>query len=226
MFNIDAFSQKVGFINSTMIREKLPEAQQAEQRIQSMTDEWKREISALTLKIESLEFEIKKNRLIWTDSEKAEKEKELQTTKKTRDDLAKSTFEPNGKYDNAVKTVVAPVEEKIFAAVQQVASDQGFDIVLDQAVQPMAYGNYKYDLTLKVLKLLGVDTDELEKELQDKIDKDPRNQKTESKNPRKKTGRGAVETEPTKKDQNQPFENPEQKKPEEEAPKPREIKRR
>ncbi len=222
----DSYSQKVGFINSKMIREKFPEAQQAEQRIQSMTDEWKRELAAMTSRIESLEFEIKKNRLVWTDQEKAEKEKELVTAKKAREDFAKSTFEPNGKYDNAVNTVTTPVEEKIYAAVQQVASDQGFDIVLDQAVQPMAYGNYKFDLTLKVLKLLGVDTDEFDKELQEKIDKDPRNKKVESKTPRKRTGK-TTDSEPLR-----DFEQPDVKP--EDANKPidpqkvkeREIKRR
>ncbi len=71
--------------------------------------------------------------------------------------------------------------------MQQVAADKGFDIILDQSIQPLPYVNYKYDLTINVLKVLGVDVSDLEKELQDKIEKDPRNAETESKVPRRRS---------------------------------------
>ncbi len=197
---ISAFSQKVGFINSNTIREKYPDAQQAKQRVQSMVDEWKRELDAMQQKVDNLEFDIKKNRLIWTEAEKQSKDSELGTLKKTREDYAKSIFEMNGKHDQAVKTIFTPVEEKIYAAVQQVASDQGFDILVDQSVQPLPYVNYKYDMTVKVLKNLGVNVDELEKDLQDRIEKDPRNQTKETKQPRRR-GRTSSQT-----DDNRTFE--------------------
>lgn len=181
------YSQRVAFINSQTIREKLPEGQQAEQRVQSMYDEWKRELDGMQMKIENLEFDIKKNRLVWTESETNAKENELINLKKQREENARQIFEPNGKYEQAVKAISTPVEEKIYAAVQQVASDKGFDIIIDQSIQPLPYVNYKFDLTLQVLKVLGVNVAELEKELQDKIDKDPRNVQTESKTPRRRS---------------------------------------
>ena len=185
------YAQRVAFMNSQTIREKLPEAQQAQQRVQSMNEEWKRELDAQQMKIENLEFEIKKNRLVWTESERIAKENELLTLKKQREENARQIYEPNGKYDNAVKTIYTGVEEKIYAAVQQVAADKGFDIILDQSIQPLPYVNYKYDLTVHILKVLGVEVTELEKELKDKIDKDPRNVETESKVPRKRSRTGS-----------------------------------
>jgi outer membrane protein len=201
------YAQRVGFINSKTIREKFPEAQQAQQRVQSMTDEWKRELDAMQLRIDNLEFEIKKNRLVWTETERIAKENELLTQKKQREENARQIFEPNGKYDVAVKTVFTAVEEKIFAAVQQVASDKGFDVILDQSIQPLPYVNYKYDLTVPVLKILGVEVEDLEKELQDKIDKDPRNVEKESKTPRKRS-RDRNASEPQGTDERK-FEQPE-----------------
>ncbi|MCX6147465.1 MAG: hypothetical protein NTW25_09490, partial [Candidatus Kapabacteria bacterium] len=65
-----SFTQKVAFISSETIRTKFPEAQQAEQRIQSIVDGWKRDNDATQKKIDAIEFEIKKNRLIWTDQER------------------------------------------------------------------------------------------------------------------------------------------------------------
>jgi len=179
------FSQRVAFINSAMIRNKFPEAQQAEQRISSFVDEWKREISIMQKNIDNLEFEINKNRLIWTEEEKANKEKELRELREQNDGYAKAKFAPNGEYDLIVRQIMLPVDQKIAAAVQKVANQKNFDIVFDQSVQPLAYVNFKYDLTLDVLKELGVDITEMEKELQEKIQKDPANQKKETIQPRR-----------------------------------------
>ncbi|MCO5251576.1 MAG: OmpH family outer membrane protein [Candidatus Kapabacteria bacterium] len=184
-----ALAQRVAFINSNTIREKFPEGQQAQQRVQSMIDEWKRELDAMQQKIDNLDFEIKKNRLIWTEDERRTKESELASHKRVREDYAKTVFEQNGKHDQATKTIYTPVEEKIYAAVQKVAADQGFDIILDQSIQPLPYVNYKFDLTVNVLRELGVDVGELEKDLQDRIEKDPRNEQKISRTPRQR-GRG------------------------------------
>lgn len=205
--SVNLFSQRVGFINSNMIRSKFPESQQAEQRIRSFVDEWKREINIMQKNIENLEFEINKNRLIWTEEEKLTKEKELRELKEQNDAFAKAKFAPNGEYDMIVRQIMLPVDQKIAAAVQKIANQKNFDIVFDQSVQPLAYVNFKYDLTLDVLKELGVDVTELEKELQEKIQKDPANQKKESVQPRRVSR--------TKKSQSeqQEMERPDEEKP-------------
>lgn len=182
-------AQRVGFISSDMIRSKFPEAQMAEQRIQSMVEDWKRELEIMQENIDNLEFEIKKNRLIWTDKELNEKEKELQTRRQERESFAKRRFGPDGEYDKLVEQIMKPIEEKIYAAVHQVAVDEGFDLLLDQSIQPIPYANYKYDMTLKVLKKLGVDVKELEAQLEEKVQEDPRNEMKKSKKPRRR-GRG------------------------------------
>lgn len=209
------FSQRVAFINSNMIRSKFTESQQAEQRIRSFVDEWKRELSIMQKNIDNLEFEISKNRLIWTEEEKGNKEKELRELREQNDGYAKAKFSPNGEYDMIVRQIMLPVDQKIAAAVQKVANQKNFDIVFDQSVQPLAYVNFKYDLTLDVLKELGVDVGEMEKELQEKIQKDPANQKKETVKPRRvsrtKKTQKEQEMERPEDDQQIEFSKPEKK---------------
>jgi len=180
-----ASAQKIAFFSSAMIRQYYPDAQQAEQRVQSLVDEWKRELDVRQQEIDALEFEIKKNRLIWTNKEKLDKEQDLQEMKKTREAFAQDKFAPSGQYDKVSKDLMGVVEMKIYAAVQEVAADNNFDMILDQTQVPMPYVNYKYDMTNNILRKLGVDTKALEKELQDKIAKDPRNQQKKAQNPRR-----------------------------------------
>ena len=58
VYNVKA--QRVGFVSSKMIREKLPDVKIAEQRVQTMVEEWNRELSSKDEKIEAMEFESKK----------------------------------------------------------------------------------------------------------------------------------------------------------------------
>lgn len=189
------YSQRVGFVSSDQIRELLPDAKQADQRVQTIVDEWKRELKEIDLQIEAKSFEIQKNRLVWTDVEKNQTNLELEDLKSQRMDYAKVKYAVGGEYDQIVKAIMKPVEDKIFAAIQKVAANEGYDIVWDKSSQPMPYVNFKYDLTLKVLKELGVDTEQLEKDLDDKIKKDPRNnQEAKSQDtPTKKTRKRRTE---------------------------------
>ncbi len=168
-------AQKVGYIASDAIRSRWPEMQQAEQRIQSMVDDWKREATEQQKAIDQLDAEIKKNRLIWTLEERQQKEAELIRLKEERQRYLKQKFEPGGEYDQQSQAILRPVEEKLFAAVQEVAANEGFDIVLDKSTQVIPYVNPKYDLTVKVMKKLNITADDLEKELAKAIEEDPRN---------------------------------------------------
>lgn len=169
--------QKIGFFSSQMIREKLPDAKLANQRVQSMEEEWKRELKSLEEKEKSLQEEMRKNRLIWSDIERQKYERELTALQKQQQEYSRAKFgsQEGNEYDKVVKEVFTPVEEKIFAAVQEVASREHYDMIWDLSIQPLAYVNFKYDITLKVLKLLGVDVAKEEAEQEKKIANDPRN---------------------------------------------------
>lgn len=175
LFSTNLIAQRVGFMSSDMIRNKFPEAQRAEQRIQSNVEEWKRSLEEFDVKIQNLELEIKKNRLIWTDNERLEAEAKLAQHRTDKKQFAQKHFEPGGEYDVLVKTIWKPIEEKIYAAVQEVAAEERYDYVFDKSLQPVPYTNYKYDLTISILKKLGVETAELEADLKKKISNDPRN---------------------------------------------------
>ena len=205
-------AQKVAYIVSDVIRENFTEAKQIEQRIKSIVEDWKRELDIFDKKIEDMKLDINKNRLVWTDEEKQTKEKELSDLNTQRTEFARRKFEPGGEYDNAVKMLMKPIEDKIFAAVQQVAGDEGYDVIMDKSSHNIPYANAKYDLTVKVLRKLGVDVDKLEKELQEKIDKDPRNKKPESKQApgsgKRTKSRSGSDNKDIQQDQNNPPNTP------------------
>lgn len=181
--------QKVGFIASEVIREKFPEAERAEQRIQSNVEQWKRELENFDIKIQNVELDLKKNRLLWTESEIVNKETQIQQLQIEKQKFASTTFDTGGKYDQLVKTIWKPIEDKIFAAVAAISAEQNYDFIFDKSLQPVPYTNYRYDITVDVLERLGVDVEKMKEELKKKINEDPRNQKPEPKTVKKRAKR-------------------------------------
>jgi Skp family chaperone for outer membrane proteins len=107
------FAQKVAYVSSDLIREKIPEAKQAQQRIQSMVEDWKRELIHMQKGINELCSEIDNSKYIWSEKHKANNDSALGNLIKNRKEFAKSKFEPGGEYDRMTKKIMKPVEEKI-----------------------------------------------------------------------------------------------------------------
>lgn len=198
LFTSVTYSQKVGYFSSKGVLERLPESAQIEQQIRSTWEEWERELELKKKEIQELETEIKNNRLIWSDFERIEKDKELVRKKDERDAFAKLKFSPSGEVDKLPTTLYKPLIEKVYAAVQKVSNSKGFDLIFDKSTHQMAYVNPKYDITVFILEELGVDVSEDLDKLKKAIETDPRNQRIEQKQaPQKKSRSRSKQTNDT-----------------------------
>lgn len=187
------FAQKIGYVSTDAIRAQFEASKQATERLTSSVDQWKAEVNQRQRDIEELELEIRKNRLIWSDQERVQKEKDVDEKRRERDAFARGKFEPGGEHDQLAESLFKAVWSKIYAAVQKVSANEGYDIVWDKSVQPLVYVNAKYDITVKVMKELGIDADDLEKKQREVVDADPRNKRAEE--PRKRRSRSGANTE-------------------------------
>lgn len=55
--------------------------------------------------------------------------------------------------------LMSPIEQKIQKAIDKVASERGYDYVIDASSNSLVYGNQKYDLNKAVAKELGIKLD-------------------------------------------------------------------
>lgn len=188
--------QKIGYVSTDAIRDKYEANTMAEQRLEQLVDGWKSELEQMQKDIDELELEMKKNRLIWGDGEKLQKERELDDKRRKREQFARTVFEPGGEHDKQAEALFTAVWEKIYLAIQKVSSAEGYDIVWDKSTQPLVFVNAKYDLTVKVMKQLGIDAEDLEKKQLQVIDQDPRNKKASEPRSRRSRRRSTSAEEP------------------------------
>lgn len=107
-----------------MIREKFPKVKKAEEIIQSKVDEWIIELDNYQEKIDNVELDIEKNKLILTEQELEDRIVKLSFIKEEKAAYAASCFESGGEYDKLVKAVWVPIEKKIFDGTNEIIEKQ------------------------------------------------------------------------------------------------------
>jgi len=99
--------------------------------------------------IKDKESAFRKNSMTMSEGERAKKQKEIQSLKI---DAQRTEREVREDIDIRRREEIAKVQAQVNIAVEKVAKDQGYDLVLYQGV---AYAGKKVDITSVVIKALG-----------------------------------------------------------------------
>ncbi len=149
---------KIGYVDSETIMRQLPEAQEAQRKVDVLIQQWQAELQKMRDEWKFKYDEYERRKLILTDEARAQMEKELSELDRKIADFQMQKFGPDGELYRKQEELVKPIQNKIFNAIKEVAVEEGFDFVFDKSGEILLlYANEKYDLTQKVLnKLLQI----------------------------------------------------------------------
>ena len=156
VLSLPLFSQvKVGYVDSETIMKQLPEAQEAQRKIDALVQQWQDELQRMKDEWKSKYDEYERRKLILTDEARAQMERELSELDRKMAEFQMQKFGPDGELYRKQDELIKPVQSKIFNAIKEVALEEGFDFVFDKSGEILLlYANEKYDLTQKVLNKL------------------------------------------------------------------------
>lgn len=146
---------KIGYVDSDAIMDKLPDAQDAKQKLDAIVQEWQTELGKIENTWKTKYDDYEKRKLIMTDQTRAETEAELVKLEKQVADYREKKFGTNGEMFQKQDELMKPVQNKVFSAIKEVALDEDYDYVFDKSGDILLlYTKDKYDITSKVLNKL------------------------------------------------------------------------
>lgn len=152
-----AQEQKIGFVDTDYILSQMPEYEGVQQKLSSISSEWKSELEEMDREIEQLKEEYQAKEILYTDELKEEKKREIQNKINQRRKFREQKFGAEGEYFQKQKELLEPIQRKVFEAVNIVAKEQNFDFVFDRAQDSnMLYGVNEWNLNDEVLQELGI----------------------------------------------------------------------
>ncbi len=154
-----AFPQlKVGYVDSDTILGNLPDAQDAQQKLDALIQEWQVELKKLEADIKLKRDDFEKRKLIMTEQTSKEAEEEINKLEKELADYRDKKFGANGEVFQKQNELMKPIQNKIFNTIQEIAVEEELDFVFDRSGDMLfLYAKEEYDLTAKVLERLKLE---------------------------------------------------------------------
>lgn len=149
---------KIGYLDSDTIMDKLPDVQDARQKIDALIQEWQAELKVLENNWKTKYDDYEKRKLIMTDQTRTETEAELIKLENEIAQFRDKKFGTNGELFQKQDELMKPVQNKIFNAIQLVAQEDNLDFVFDRSGDIMIlFAKEQYDISQKVLDKLRID---------------------------------------------------------------------
>ena len=156
-FAVKAQQQHYCIIDSKYILEKVPDYKDAQSRLDALSKAWQEEIDGMMAEVDKMYKSYQAERGMLSDDMRKRREDEIVAKEKNAKDLQKQRFGYEGDLFKRRQELVKPVQDRVFNAVQKMASQKAFDFVLDKAGGvTLFYADPKLDRSDDVLKFLGI----------------------------------------------------------------------
>jgi outer membrane protein len=117
--------------------------------------EWQTELKVLQDSLQSMKDDFEKKKLILTDQLKEQTETQIKDLETRVTNFRTEKFGENGEYFQKQTEFMKPVLDKVFKAIEIVATEGNYDYVFDRSSEILLlFVNENYDLTLKVINTL------------------------------------------------------------------------
>jgi len=150
-------AQKYGYIDSDYILSNLDEYNEAKEQLNKMVDRWTQEIDDRYAIIKEKKDNFAKEEVLLPTEEREKRQEEIKKLETEAMELQKTRFGVSGDYFQKRQELIKPIQDKIFEAMQKVASKKNYSFIFDKANQSnLIYADPKYDLSDAVIKELGI----------------------------------------------------------------------
>ena len=147
--NVVSAEIKIGFVEIQKILKAAPQTVAANKKLEKEFTKRTADLKKVVKKIKNKESDYRKNSMTMSESERSKKQKEIQALKI---DAQRTEREVREDIDLRRREEIAKVQKQVNVAVEKVAKEQKYDLVLYQGV---AYAGKKVDITDIVIKALG-----------------------------------------------------------------------
>ncbi len=149
-------AQKFAYIDSEFILENIPEYADAKKEVDELSIQWQRDIEAKFAEIDQLYKKFTAEAVLLPDDIKSKREQEIIDKEKAAKELQKQRFGTDGDLFKRRQDLIKPIQEKIAAALESLATTENYAVIFDKAGSvSMMYANPRYDISEEVLDKMG-----------------------------------------------------------------------
>ena len=153
---------KIGYIDSEVLKERLPEILDVQRTLEQLQQDYEREAMDRQTKLKKLEDDFRRQELLLSEAKKAELQVEFETKVQQLHQFTQEKFGPEGELTRKNIELFEPIFKKINDAIQGMAEEKGYDFIFDAAASSsgLVFAKEEYDLTEQLLELMEKEKEE------------------------------------------------------------------
>ena len=146
--SITAGAQKFALIDMEYILENIPAYERANEQLEQASRQWQ---SAKTL-YKNYQSQIAS----LSETQRGKKEEEIVAKEKSAAELRRKYFGPEGELYKKRESLMQPIQDEIYNAVKEIATQNGYAVVVDRAsASSIIFASPSIDVSNEVLAKLG-----------------------------------------------------------------------
>ncbi|MCO5287353.1 MAG: OmpH family outer membrane protein [Chitinophagaceae bacterium] len=150
-------AQRYAVIDSKYILEKIPEYQEAQNKLDQFSEMWQQELDKKAADLQKMYKDYDAEQVMLSDELRKKREDQIFNAEKTLRDLQKRRFGFEGDLFKKREELVKPVQDKVYNAIQKLAAEKMYDFILDKSEGiTVIFADPKLDKSDDILRLLGV----------------------------------------------------------------------
>jgi Skp family chaperone for outer membrane proteins len=144
---------RIGYIDTEYILQNVPEYQEATTQLESKVQQWKTEIEQRLNTIDTKKKQLNSESVLLTKELYEERLEDITFEEAEILDYQQKRFGPNGDLMIQKKQLIQPIQDQIFAAVQEIAGNKQYDFIFDKSADVvMLYSAERFDISELVLR--------------------------------------------------------------------------
>lgn len=149
-------AQKVAYVDSQYILDNIPAFHAAQEQLNKASRSYQQELEKIQLEISNMKSDFKSEAILLTEDMVKRREDVILSKEKEYRNLQDKYFGKEGMIFKKRKSLIKPIQDDIFNALQRIAEEGSYAMILDKASKGnIIFSNPKYDLSDVVLQRLG-----------------------------------------------------------------------
>lgn len=155
LFCAKSIAQNISYVDSEYILKHIPEYSSAQKQLDALALQWQKDIDDKFIAVEKMQKEYQADMVLLTDEMRKSRAIEITQKEKEVKDLQQTKFGFEGDLYQQKIRLIKPIQEKISKAIDDYASRQNIDIVLDKSSVTLLFARPNYDGTNEIIIKMG-----------------------------------------------------------------------
>ncbi len=151
-----ATAQRFAYIDTGYILENIPEYQAAQLQLNQLSQQWQTEIEAKFAAVEQLYRTYQTESVLLPEEMRRQREEQIIAREREAKELQMKRFGREGDLFKKRQELVKPIQDQIYAAIEDIATRGNYAIIFDKAGSDnIIYSDVRFDLSDDVLQKMG-----------------------------------------------------------------------